>query len=902
MSYLSLNYSNNSDWGDKNYCFSAKNINIKKIDPFIIKYENDDNNKKKETQFILGKKIGQGTFATVRLATHIKTNEIVAIKILEKEKMKEIDKIRSNREIKILKKMRHRNIVHLYNDINTEKLIYLIMEYVKGKELLTYINEKNKLNENESCYYFQQIISGIEYLEKLKIVHRDIKLENIIIEDNKNIKILDFGLSNFYQKNNILYSSCGSLCYASPEMVEGKKYSGSCVDIWSSGIVLFAMLCGYLPFTDSNEQKLFKKIVEGKLYFPHFLSEQAKDLLNKVLTKDPLKRITINKIKKHPWFNLNNPKITMSPGFLINEIVIPIDLDIINKMVNIYGYNEKEIKIDLLKNKHNNRTTTYYLLLDSKIRKGESSICDMKSDEYNQYINNPNNLLSNYNYDIDKVIDDRIYVNEKTFNLKLIKRNNNSFRNSQSNLSLKIKNNKREEDNINDNIFKVKINLKKNIGKALDNKEEIKNKNNKNQIIEINNSQKNDEIDEKNSLILNNVILKNKKRNLSQGTRNKKNKFVINKTTYYKKLKRDNLSRDKNDKKESIITILEEKYNIKEKLEKNKNTINHKLDDKSKKNNSISKSKLEKKSRTKSSLINKKRIIMNKNEDNDNIFSKKKSGKITVNINNINGKKNENKYLINKKTEKLYLENANKRLKVLMKSSLTETNEKMRNNKSSLKNQIKKNEFLNTTNEENHINKNKKIKDNNIKNKNEEPIQKIIIKKRLFVKLKNSEDNNFSSKKKKSFNKNEKKYNSAEEKEKNNNKTYYTLSGFSKDNHEEDDDKKKDNKEHNLYYKRLKTIDLKIKKLRENKNKEDYISLNKEMKNNLKGRSESVKERSIKKEDTIIKNKRKNTNTSTLKQRNSKEKMLRIRINKRYNNNGKYNNIVKRLDKEFGNV
>ena len=902
MSYLSLNYSNNSDWGDKNYCFSAKNINIKKIDPFIIKYENDDNNKKKETQFILGKKIGQGTFATVRLATHIKTNEIVAIKILEKEKMKEIDKIRSNREIKILKKMRHRNIVHLYNDINTEKLIYLIMEYVKGKELLTYINEKNKLNENESCYYFQQIISGIEYLEKLKIVHRDIKLENIIIEDNKNIKILDFGLSNFYQKNNILYSSCGSLCYASPEMVEGKKYSGSCVDIWSSGIVLFAMLCGYLPFTDSNEQKLFKKIVEGKLYFPYFLSEQAKDLLNKILTKDPLKRITINKIKKHPWFNLNNPKITMSPGFLINEIVIPIDLDIINKMVNIYGYNEKEIKIDLLKNKHNNRTTTYYLLLDSKIRKGESSICDMKSDVYNQYINNPNNLLSNYNYDIDKVIDDRIYVNEKTFNLKLIKRNNNSFRNSQSNLSLKIKNNKREEDNINDNIFKVKINLKKNIGKALDNKEEIKNKNNKNQIIEINNSQKNDEIDEKNSLILNNVILKNKKRNLSQGTRNKKNKFVINKTTYYKKLKRDNLSKDKNDKKESIITILEEKYNIKEKLEKNKNTINHKLDDKSKKNNSISKSKLEKKSRTKSSLINKKRIIMNKNEDNDNIFSKKKSGKITVNINNINGKKNENKYLINKKTEKLYLENANKRLKVLMKSSLTETNEKMRNNKSSLKNQIKKNEFLNTTNEENHINKNKKIKDNNIKNKNEEPTQKIIIKKRLFVKLKNSEDNNFSSKKKKSFNKNEKKYNSAEEKEKNNNKTYYTLSGFSKDNHEEDDDKKKDNKEHNLYYKRLKTIDLKIKKLRENKNKEDYISLNKEMKNNLKGRSESVKERSIKKEDTIIKNKRKNTNTSTLKQRNSKEKMLRIRINKRYNNNGKYNNIVKRLDKEFGNV
>jgi 5'-AMP-activated protein kinase catalytic alpha subunit len=174
----------------------------------------------------------------------------------------------------------------------------------------------------------------------------------------------------------------------------------------------------------------------------------------------------------------------MSPGFLINEIVIPIDLDIINKMVNIYEYNEKEIKIDLLKNKHNNRTTTYYLLLDSKIRKGESSICDMKSDEYNQYINNPYNLLSNYNYDIDKVIDERVYMNDKTFNLKLSKRNNNSFRNSQRIFSLKIKNNKnkRLEDNIIDNIFNVKINLKKNIGNTLDNKEEIKYKTNKNQI------------------------------------------------------------------------------------------------------------------------------------------------------------------------------------------------------------------------------------------------------------------------------------------------------------------------------------------------------------------------------------------------------------------------------------
>ena len=290
MSHSFLNILNNSNSKINIFSLSENNFTKKTRHLFLdIKFrKNSNNNHKKLIQFILGKKLGKGAFAIVRLATHIKTNEIVAIKILEKKKLKENDKIRLNREIKILKKVRHRNIVNLYNVINSKNSIYLIMEYIKGTELFSYVNDKKRLNEAEACHYYQQIISGIEYLEKLKIVHRDIKLENIIIEDNKNVKIIDFGLSNIYPKNNILFSSCGSPCYASPEMIMGKHYSGSGTDIWSSGIVLFAMLCGYLPFTDVDEQKLYKKIMEGKIYFPQTISKLAKDLLKKLLNINPL--------------------------------------------------------------------------------------------------------------------------------------------------------------------------------------------------------------------------------------------------------------------------------------------------------------------------------------------------------------------------------------------------------------------------------------------------------------------------------------------------------------------------------------------------------------------------------------------------------------------------------------
>ena len=197
------------------------------------------------------------------------------------------------------------------------------MEYASGGELFDFIVLKRRLTELEACKFFQQIICGVEYLHKLRIVHRDLKPENLLLDHKKNIKIVDFGLSNLYNKGELLKTPCGSPCYAAPEMISGKNYSGLSVDIWSCGIILFAMICGYLPFDDTNNDVLYKKISSGDYKIPSFVSEKAKDLMKKILTTDPNKRVTIQQIKNHPWFNLTN--YTINEGLLLHVYSIPVE-------------------------------------------------------------------------------------------------------------------------------------------------------------------------------------------------------------------------------------------------------------------------------------------------------------------------------------------------------------------------------------------------------------------------------------------------------------------------------------------------------------------------------------------------------------------------------------------------
>jgi len=196
------------------------------------------------------------------------------------------------------------------------------MEYANGNELFNYIVRKSRLSEIESCRFFQQLISGINYIHKLKIVHRDLKPENLLLDHKKDIKIADFGLSNLYPNDELLKTACGSPCYAAPEMLLGKVYHGLKIDIWSCGIILYAMICGYLPFEEDSNDLLYKKIIEGKFTIPSFVSEPARDLIKKILTTDPSKRFLIEDITNHKWFNIITP--TINKGLLISIYQIPV--------------------------------------------------------------------------------------------------------------------------------------------------------------------------------------------------------------------------------------------------------------------------------------------------------------------------------------------------------------------------------------------------------------------------------------------------------------------------------------------------------------------------------------------------------------------------------------------------
>ena len=202
----------------------------------------------------------------------------------------------------MLTKFNHINLILVAEIFESYDAFYTVMEYCEGGELFNYIVKKKRLSEEEASFFYYQIINGLEYIHSLNMVHRDLKPENLLLTKDHILKIIDFGLSNyFYDKNKLLSTPCGSPCYASPEMIAGKNYDGFKIDIWSTGIILYAMLCGFLPFEDNDNDQLFKKILECKLEFPKYVKGNSKDLIQKILVTNPKERITIKDIKQHPF-------------------------------------------------------------------------------------------------------------------------------------------------------------------------------------------------------------------------------------------------------------------------------------------------------------------------------------------------------------------------------------------------------------------------------------------------------------------------------------------------------------------------------------------------------------------------------------------------------------------------
>ena len=344
---------------------------------------------------MIGKTLGKGTFGKVKKAINVPTDEHVAIKILEKSKIKDqSDMTRIKREIQIIRQMNHNNIVRLYSVVESPNRLYLIMEFCSQGDLFEHIVKKKRLTEPEACRIFRQIISGLKYLHSLGVAHRDIKPENILLDTDGDIKIVDFGLSHEFFGSQRLKTPCGSPCYAPPEMIKGKEYDPKQTDVWSTGVLLFAMLCGYLPFDDPKNETLYKKIVQGKFIVPKYLSADAQDLLNRMLIGDPKERIRIEQIIAHPWFGVSNHQFYLGIDARISSL--PVDGSLLDRLEKEFSYSRKEIENSVKRNKCDNLCTLYYLLVRKMKRNGQMSVSDYKSSNYLRFYQQNRLLYKKY--------------------------------------------------------------------------------------------------------------------------------------------------------------------------------------------------------------------------------------------------------------------------------------------------------------------------------------------------------------------------------------------------------------------------------------------------------------------------------------------------------------------------
>ena len=288
---------------DYNYYNEESLKLIRMIKNYGLEHNNTSYPKTSLSYYKIGRSIGHGAFGKVNIALHILSGRIVAIKSFNKIK-KSFPNYKISYEIKLLKKLRnHKNIIKYFEHFENDKHFCIVMENISGGNLLSAINKMSKFSEPMAKNIFKQLMETIKFLHSIGIVHRDIKPDNILIELDNTIKLCDFGVSKEVKEGQLLMDSCGTPAFVAPEILKDSPYNPYMTDIWSSGVVLYAMITGFFPFRGVNESDLHRNILSGAFPKLKDVSNELKDLLNKILEVNPNKRITIEDILKHPWLN-----------------------------------------------------------------------------------------------------------------------------------------------------------------------------------------------------------------------------------------------------------------------------------------------------------------------------------------------------------------------------------------------------------------------------------------------------------------------------------------------------------------------------------------------------------------------------------------------------------------------
>jgi len=371
--------------------------------------------------YLLQKTLGKGQTGLVKLGVHYLTGEKVAIKIVNREALSESVLMKVEREIAIMKLIEHPHVLRLYDVYESRKYLYLILEHVAGGELFDYLVKKGRLTPKEARKFFRQIISALDFCHSHMICHRDLKPENLLLDDKMNIRVADFGMASLQVEGSFLETSCGSPHYACPEVIKGEKYDGRKADVWSCGVILYALLVGALPFDDDNLRQLLEKVKKGVFHIPHFVPADCQQLLRGMIEIDPHKRLKLEDVSRHPWvtqyvnggdqtpiprrhrlpLSSNRCPSTSSSSSVkrktpphpssssigskaelelelpmvqvVQTTIIPceeeIDPDVFAAMTSLGCFKDRQRLIEaLLNSKHNTEKVIYFLLLDRKMR------------------------------------------------------------------------------------------------------------------------------------------------------------------------------------------------------------------------------------------------------------------------------------------------------------------------------------------------------------------------------------------------------------------------------------------------------------------------------------------------------------------------------------------------------